>query len=173
MAVPLPGGAVIFVRPATSFEVDIAAANAARTLTGLIEGQEAAAVALDVLGDEFRQADFTTRSWLDAAAQRVALLELATFCAEKWDGVADEDGKPIEHPTREYLALLLRDSECALRIAAAIRARVHDEISEGNALAASPSGAAAADAATAPTVEGTQVPAPTDGADKTASVAPK
>ena len=173
-AIPLPyAGAVIFIRPATAFEVDIAAANAARVLAGLVEGEGAAALALDVLGDEFRRADFTTRGWIDAAAQRVALLELATLCSESWAGIVDGDGKPVQTPTRDYLALLLRDGECARRVAAAIHAKVHDEVAEGNASAASLNGAAGAAEATAPSAAGMAVPAPTGGEAPAASAAPK
>lgn len=149
-AVLLPGGAVVFVRPATSFEVDRAGNAAARMLAGLVEGQNAAATALNLLGDEFREADFTTRSWLDAAAQRIALLELATLCVERWEGIVGDDDRPIEKPNQETLALLLRDSECARRISNAVNARVHQEIAEGNASAASPDGAVKAADATAP-----------------------
>jgi hypothetical protein len=172
-AVPLPGGAIIHVRPATAFEVDLAAAGAGRMLAALVDGQDAAAAALEILGDEFRHADFTTKAWLEAAAQRLALLELATACCQRWEGIADETGALIERPERQHLALLLRDTECARRISEAIRTRVHDEVAEGNASAASPNGAAKAAEAIAPNAAAMTAPAPTDGADGTASAVPK
>jgi hypothetical protein len=172
-AVPLPGGAVIFIRPATAFEVDRAAIGAERMLAGLVEGQTAAASILDVLGDEFREADFTTRGWIAAAAQRIALLELAAICAERLDGVIDDNDRPITVPGKEVLVLLLRDAECGRRIATAINARVHEEVAEGNASAVSPDGAAKAAEDIAPAVAPMTPPAQAAASAPPESAAPK
>lgn len=150
-AVPLGGGAVAFVRAATAFEVDLAIAGTTKITAGLIEGEEAAALATDLLGEEFAGADFTTRTWIEAAAQRVALLELSMLCTSRWEGIVDENDAPVAAPTKEIMALLLRDNDIAARFNAAIRAKVHEEIAEGNASAASLSGGAAAASSSAPT----------------------
>lgn len=173
-AVPLQGGAVVFVRPATAFEADIAGVGAAKIMAGLVEGREAAAAALDILGDEFRETDFTSRPWIEAAAQRIALIELAALCCESWEGVADETGAPLTgHPSKEHLALLLRDTECGRRISGAIYARVHDEVAEGNGLAASPDGAAKAAEPTATNAAETISPVAAAPEAQTASAVPK
>jgi hypothetical protein len=147
----LGGGAVAFVRPATSFEYDLAIAGMATISAGLIRGEEAAVHATNILGEEFTGADFTTKVWIEAAAQRIVLLELALLCTESWDGVVDDSDAPIPVPTKETLALLLRDNETAMRFNATIKSKVHEEIAEGNASAASPNGAAAAAFNSAPT----------------------
>jgi hypothetical protein len=139
--VPLGGGAIASVRPATSFEVDLAIAGAGKLLFGLVQSQESASLAAEVLGEEFASADFTSKEWLDAAAQRIALLELANLCVESWTGVVDGDDNVIEKPSRQTLALVLRSNEAAMRIRAAIQSSVNVETSEGNALGASPNGA--------------------------------
>lgn len=173
VTIPLGEGEFVNIRPATSFEVDIAAASAAAVLAGLIESGEAAAEALDILGDEFRQADFTTRAWIEAAAQRLTLLELATVCCEGWAGQCGEDGKPIEKPDRGSMALLLRDSVASRKIAEVVNSRVHEEIKEGNGSAASPSGVARAAEATAPDAARKASDAPTAGAAPSADAVPK
>lgn len=173
VTVPLPGGAAILVRPATAFEIDMAMAGVARMLTGLIEGSEAAAAVITIIGGEFTEPEFASKAWRDAAAQRLALLELATMCTERLIGVADDNG-PIEgRPDKAQLAMLLRDNECAKRINQAISARVHDESAEGEGLPVSPNGAAKAGDPIAPSADATISRVPADDAATTASVVPK
>jgi hypothetical protein len=154
-AIPLGGNATLWVRPAEMFEQIEAEQNAVQLLAGLITGQDAAMRATAMLGRQFRDADFTDRAWAVAAQQCILLLELATLCATRWEGVLGDDDKPIEKPTREYLALLLRDCEAAKLVSAALHAKIHEEISEKNGSAASLNGGAGhpatADAATSST----------------------
>jgi hypothetical protein len=128
--VPLGGGAFAMVRPATTFETDLAIAKAGELLAGLIDSGESASAAVAILGDEFGNADFTTPVWVNNAAQRVALLELGMLCIESWSGVGDEDENSIEFPTRETLALLLRNSATARRVGDAINGQVNIETAE-------------------------------------------
>jgi hypothetical protein len=158
VAVPLGGGAVAMVRPATAFEYDLAVARAGKLLAGLIESQESATLALEGLGQEFAGADFTSEEWLNAAAQRTALLELATLCVTSWTGVVDETGAAIE-PSREILALVLRGNQAARAIRLAIEADVNVELAEGNASATSPNGGEVAALNSALTVEQSAQPA--------------
>lgn len=170
--VPLGGGAVLFVRPATAFEVDAAYAAAFKLAAGLIEGEAAAETASAILGEEFQRADFTQHGWIDAMAKRIATLELAVLCNDGWLGVADEDGKPIETPTREWLALLLRDREVAVRVDAAINARVHEEIAEKKGSATLPNGGVAVVDPTAPGAGASGANAPTGDTATTGNDAP-
>jgi len=151
-AVPLGGGAIAYIRPATSFECDLAVTGATKILAGLTAGAEAAEAAVQLLGEEFMGADFTQGPWIDVAAQRIALLELATLCCARWEGVCAEDGTAIEVPTREWLALVLREPTISVLIRAAVHARVNEERAEKNGSAALPNGGAAAVEASAPVV---------------------
>lgn len=164
-AVPviLGGGAVAFVRPATAFEIDLALAGTEKLVAGLVEGEESAMLATSLLGEEFQSADFTTRRWIDAASQRIALLELANLCTQSWNGIADDAGEPISSPTRETLAILLRDNEIAMRFNKAIKSKVHEEIAEGEELPVSQDGGAGIQDGAQPAVP-TATPAPSGAA---------
>lgn len=152
-AVPLGGGAVLMVRPATSFEVSRSHAAVTRIVAGLIAGADAAETCAAALGEEFRKADFSDPVWIEAATDRLVGIELALLCNDGWTGVMrdtgrrDADDKPIVEPvagepTRELLALLLRDAVVAARVRSAIEAEIHEAQAEGNGSPASPSGAA-------------------------------
>lgn len=141
-AIALGGGATLWVRPAEMFEQIEAEQNAIQLLAGLITGQDAAMRATAMLGRQFRDADFTDRAWSMAAQQCILLLELATLCATRWEGVLGDDDKPIAKPTREYLALLLRDCGAAKLVSEALHAKIHEETSEKNGSAALPNGGA-------------------------------
>lgn len=147
--VMLGSGAAIMIRPATAFEVSQARETVTRLMIGLIAGEDAAAACSAALGEEFAGANFADPAWRDAAASRLALLELTWLCQAGWSGVVDQDGAEIEQPTREHIALLLRDAVIAARIDQAVQAPIHREYAEGNGSAASPSGAAAKAAGTA------------------------
>jgi hypothetical protein len=144
ITVKLAGDAAVTVRPATAFEFDLAVARAGKLLAGLVQSRESAANAVDLLGAEFDEADFTSEGWLHAAAQRLMLIDLATQCVSGWTGIIDEAEQPIEKPTRATLALLLRSAITANLVEAAVRREVNKEIQEKNASAASPTGGAAA-----------------------------
>lgn len=148
VAVPLGGDALAMIRPATSIEVDRAAAVVRAQLAGLIAAEDAAALVAAALGEDFCGADFTDPKWQAAAAQQLALVELAALCIETWTGVA-VDGVAVA-PSRETVALLLRDPVTSQRVKVAIETRVHREIAEGEGLPASPSGAAEAGETIAP-----------------------
>lgn len=153
VAVPLGGDAVAMVRPASALQYDLAWASARRRLAGLVESQDAAADVLRALGENFAGADFTTAEFVEAAAQRLALLELAVTCVESWTGVADAERVAIETPMREWLALLLRDVGIAQRINAAVNAQVHLEAIEKKESGTSPNGAGEVAENTAPDAE--------------------
>lgn len=127
--VPLGGDAVAMIRPATSIEVDRAAAVVQAQLAGLIAAEDAAALIAAALGEDFYGADFTDPKWQAAAAQQLALVELAALCVENWTGIA-VDGIAVE-PSRETVALLLRDPTTSQRVKMAIETRIHREIAEG------------------------------------------
>ena len=149
IVIKLADGVTVTARAATAFEADLAVARTGKVLAGLIQGRDSAALAVDLLGQEFTGADFTAPGWLDAAARRIVLIDLAVTCVSAWSGIVDGAGNAIEKPTRSTLALLLRSAATAQIIEEAIRSEVNKEVAEGNGLAASPSGAAAADENTA------------------------
>jgi hypothetical protein len=159
------------VRPATSFEVDRASYAVNRILTGLVAGEDAAMMAALVLGPEFQAPDFTKEEWRQAAAQRFALLDLAVECIEGWEGIVGDDEQPLS-PSREAVALLLRDAEISARIRMVINSSVHAELEEKNALAASPNGGAATDENTARLVVSPATAAPSADSQRAASDAP-
>jgi hypothetical protein len=142
--VNLAGGATVAVRPATTFEFDLAVARAGKLLAGLIQSHESAASALDYLGSDFIDADFTAPEWLEAAAKRIILIDLAVACVVSWSGFVDDGGRIIESPSRPMLALLLRSASSSRPIENAIRADINVEFDEKNALGASPTGEAPA-----------------------------
>jgi hypothetical protein len=131
IAVPLGGGAVWRLRPASAFEAHRAGAAAGIMLAGLIESEDAAALAIAALGEQYEGADFQQAEWKSAAARDLALIELAVICSEGWDGVAI--GKQPIEPTRQNIALLLRDVHVNDKVYKALNAGIHEEIAEGNA----------------------------------------
>ena len=160
VSVKLAGGAVVTVRPATMFEMDMAVAATGKMLRGLIQSSESAGLAADLLGIEFSGADFTAPEWIDAAAKRIILIELATTCVTEWSGFVDDGGRIIERPSRAMLALLLRSPAAASHIEAAMRTEVNAEYDEKNGSAASPNGGAAAEESIAPNAGEAMSPAP-------------
>lgn len=173
--VPLGGGGVIHLRAATAFDVDVALAEAHQVAAGLVAGEDAAERAAAFLGEAFHGADFTRKPWIEAAAQRIALIELATLCNNGWRGVAleSEGGALVEvpAPTKETLALLLRDVEVSNRFRAVIYSKVNLELAEGNGLPVSPSGGAGTDGNSAGDAGPSAPPVPTGGGATTASAA--
>jgi len=169
--VPLGSGASMQVRPATSFEVDMVRAESRISVLGLAALQEGAAEAAAILGEDFRDADFTRPAWIEAASRRLSLVRLAVLCSDDWIGVVDAAGAPLPLDAAA-VAVLLRDPQIAAKVEGAIEANVHLEWSEKNASAASPNGAAAAGEPTAPNVPAPASPAPTGFADEAASAAP-
>lgn len=154
--VPLGGGAIWKVRPATSFEVTLASAAAQRIASGLAEGEDAVERAATLLGDEFRGGDFTNADWVTALVERLVLAELALVCSQQWTGV---NVRVNDTSTRELtldrggIAMVLRDPKISHMISAAINSKVHIERSDEKKLEASPDGGARTDEATAPIAE--------------------
>lgn len=171
--IALGAGASVSVRAATMFEMDLAVAKASKMLAGLIAARESATIAADFLGVEFDGADFNEPEWVEAAAKRIILIELAVACVTGWTGFADEAGNPIEKPSRATLALLLRSPDAARRIEAALRADINVELDEKNGSAASLTGEAAADATIAQSADEPTSPAPTASLDQPVDIAPK
>lgn len=146
--VPLKGGAAIILRPAESFQVEFAKQRVAKLLAGLLDAEDSASMAMMILGDEFEHANFHEAAWVEAAARRLSLLELATMCVVSWSGFIGEDDEPLEL-SQQNIALVLRDPTTAETLERALNAGVHEELAEKNELAALPSGGAAMDDSTA------------------------
>lgn len=153
--VPLGGGAIWKLRPATSFELTLATAGAQRVGAGLAVGEDAAATAAALLGEEFRDCDFTNKDWVTALVDRLILAELALVCSSGWDGIVDVDGRPLELD-RGSVALVLRDPRIAQLASAAINSVVHIERADEKKLQASPPGEAKTEEATAQTADETK-----------------
>ena len=123
----LGGGAVFRVRPATSTDVDYAAARAQRDLAGFAAGSDAADALESVLGDGFSVGALKTADGIAAATIRMSEVYLVDRCHDGWTGVATEDGEPIPHPDVATIALLLADPVHRQRIMHVINAGVHEE----------------------------------------------
>jgi hypothetical protein len=148
--VPLGGGAIWRLRPATSFEVTLAAAAASRVGAGLAVGEDAVEAAAALLGDEFRGGDFTNKDWVAALVDRLVLAELALKCSAGWDGVCDTSKAPLV-VDRGSVAMVLRDPRISRLVSAAVNSRVHIESADEKKSPASPSGGAKTDANTVQT----------------------
>jgi hypothetical protein len=155
----LGSGGIIYVRPADTVEHYRAVASINNLVAGLSDGQSAAASIEAILGKSFANADFSDPGWIAAIAERLVLIKLTVLCAEKWTGVFTKDGRPAEL-NEASIAALLRDQTIARRVNLAITAPIHAEQVEGNGSAASPSGGAAADQATAVPAAPPDRPAP-------------
>jgi hypothetical protein len=174
--VPIGGGAVLHLRPATSFDTERAAAAASILLAGLVEGHAAAMVVSAALGEEFQNADFTRPEWRNAASRLLVEIELAVLCCERVEGkIVDDDESVIDTApglTPALASLLMRDSVIRAKISDAVEARVHTEVLEKKESERSPPGAAAAGYPTAPTAGAGTSPAAAASGERTANVAP-
>lgn len=127
--VPLGGGAIWRLRPATSFEVTLATVAANKVGVGLAVGEDAVERAGELLGDEFDGGDFTNQTWVSALVERLVTAELAFVCSEGWSGVGDEDGNELP-VSRGTIAMLLRDPKISRLVSTAINASVHIEVTD-------------------------------------------
>jgi hypothetical protein len=150
---PVPiGNGFIVVHAASSFMIRLAQQRVTRKLAALIDAEDGAALAASALGEEFRQADFSDSAWIQAAAQTLSLLDLATQCIVSWSGPVDQNDVPLElNPAN--IAIVLRDHGIAEKVESAINIGVHQELAEKNELAALPRGEAEMDGSTAPAAE--------------------
>ena len=152
--VRLRGGAMVDVVPATTAVHHAAAVAVERTLAALRRGEEAAATAgLDgpaILADD---------DLASGLAHHLLAVELGVRCITGWSGVGDEDGEPVA-PGRDAILALCREPAMARAILDAALAPLHGRRDEGNASAASPSGAGGAAEATAEAAGTPESPAP-------------
>jgi len=152
--VRLPGGAMVAVVPATTAEHHASAVAVERTLAALRRGEEAAATAgLDgptVLADD---------DLASGLAHHLLAVEIGVRCIKGWTGIGDEDGVPVT-PGRDAILALCREPAMARAILDAALAPLHGRRDEGNASAASPSGAGEAAEATAEAAGTPESPAP-------------
>jgi hypothetical protein len=157
--VKLGGDAIIRVRPAIQADVELAGARAQRVLLGLVQGSEAGMAMATVLGEGFDISALADDAKISAAGVRLASIYLVMVCHDGWSGIADEDGNLIEKPDEFSVALLLEDSVCYAKVMAVINQAIHEETSEKNVSAASPSGGAGIRAG-AETAAAVAIPAP-------------
>lgn len=146
--VVLGASAVIWVRPATAFDVSLASQRARNVVAGLAAGQDAATQAALILGEDFAGADFTQSDWAEAVVERLIVTELASQCCTSWEGIVDESDEPVPLD-KAALCLLMREAQYSKRISDAMNARLHVETTEEKKLQASPDGGAKADGPTA------------------------
>lgn len=167
--VMLAEGAVVWVRPATSLEVEVASTRARDIVFGLAAGAAAAMSAAELLGEEFEVVDFKDKHWAEAVVSRLITVELAVVCCEKWTGLVDSLGAELPL-SRGALTLLMQDPKYSEMICTAINSVVHQEYVEQKKSQASPSGGAKGDASTAATAAQPTAPAPEASASKASSV---
>lgn len=162
IAIPLGGGAVWRVRPATSFEVTLAQIRAGELTGRMAESQDAVERLEQALGDEFDVPNFAEKAWTAAAADRLVLLELLTICSEGWSGVELTEGDSVtelQH-NKTSIAMLLREPKFAGLAAAAVYSPIHIEVADEKKSQASPTGGAATEEATAPIADAAKSAAP-------------
>ena len=168
---PLGAGAAARVRPATALDVDRASAFVGNLVkSGVALGDDGFELLALALGESGKALEITEVNIADCSL-RLSTAKLSELCTESWSGVCDENGEPLP-VTIATMLLLQADPMLRARFAAIVNAGIHEEVAEKNALAASPTGAAAADEATAPDAAKPASPAPPDCAAPAASSAP-
>lgn len=149
--VPLGGGAVIRIEPATYLASEAAVSAARRDLAGLMAGSEGLSLLAQVFGPErFSVEALQKPGGLAAATVFLSEIYLVMECQRGWSGVLDESRHPIPEPTPEWIALLLNDPILNGRVMTAVNAGLHEESSEKNGSAASPGGGAGKEPGSAP-----------------------
>lgn len=171
--VALEQDAWIEVRPCTAIEFYAARERAQPLIAAFLLGSRSRDEIVAVLGAEFGEPGAEDDPALAAAAlERLALIEIVTQCASAWHGIGDADGQPAEL-NRVNIARLLRMPSYAQAISVAVNRPIYERRAEGNAFAASPSGAAAADKITAPNADHSAPIVPPDAGDRAESTATK
>jgi hypothetical protein len=148
--VEIGGDVALMLRPATYPESIEAAERMLPLIAGLRDGSDAAVALAGLLGDEFAGAVWGDAA-LNAAAHKLALIELVVLCCEGIEGqLVGEDDKPIamtlgegEAIDKATAALLLRDPMIGRVLRAVIEGPLHEAIAEKKGSAPSPGGAAA------------------------------
>ena len=145
ITVALGGGASMTVRRASDPVYTAAQIAATRTIEAIRAGEEAMADAgLDA-------AALTVDSDLaEGLRQSLFAVEIGVRCIVGWEGIGDEDGRPVE-PDRTTVLMLLRDPAIARKLLAAACASIHARRDEGNGSATSPNGAGGVAGGTAAT----------------------
>ena len=146
---PLRGGAVWHLRPATSIDEEVAAVRAGRMLAGLVAGSEAAAALREVFGDALDLGEIDAEG-LVAVTGLLTDVHLATICSAGWEGIEDADGMPVPEPSQEWVAMILTDGTVRRRVRARLYAALHEEVEEKKGSPLSPDGAAPAAVEPAP-----------------------
>lgn len=160
--VPLGGGAVIHVRPATSADYFLVKTRVVQLAAGLKDGDHAAEQVGLILGEEIARGNVADPQWISAVIDRLILVELTVICAASWERVVEKVGDELVPLSIDEatIALLLRDASIAGKVQAVVMGAVHAEAVEGKGSAASRNGAAAAAETTAPTAGQPASPAP-------------
>lgn len=165
--VTLAPGSWVEVRPCTALQSYEARERARPLIAGLLLGRRSEDEIAAILGAEFGEVRGTDDpAFAAAASERLALIEIVAMCAVRWEGIGNADGSPAEI-NRANVARLLRVPAWANQISEAVNRPLYERRVEGNASAASPSGAAAAADSGAPIVSLPESDAPM--ADETAT----
>jgi hypothetical protein len=106
--VELPHGAKLYLRRLTR-EIEFAArARCIELAERLVAGDIAVVKELGPLDPIFREIQKTCQ-WSDRELAALFPAELLILTSIKWEGIADDDGRTIEVPTRSDAVRLLRD----------------------------------------------------------------
>jgi hypothetical protein len=130
----LSEGVEVEVRPATSYELEMATQTIRRlyqTAGGPADFAAAYGLPLEIGAIE---------DWATGFSEVVLNVELGMQCIRAWRGIGTADGAPAEI-TRPNLTLLLLQPDYLRRIATALTSDLHLWSAEGNASPPSPSGA--------------------------------
>ena len=154
--VELAPGAVVFVRPATSYDFEAAKQAFAKAAKA---AADTAALA-SLYGLPFAASAQESADAVAGLNQTIFWTEVAKLCIDRWEGIADGDGQPLP-VEREAIALLMTEQSWHLALVAAMAAGVHEVRAEGNASAVSRPGEPEAATDIAPIAPTTGSPAPT------------
>jgi hypothetical protein len=141
--VEIGGGVALLLRAATYGEAMEAAERIQPLIVGLRDGSDAAIELGDLLGEEFAGAVWSEAA-LNAAAHKLALVELIVLCCEGIEGeLIGTDDVPIDKIDSAIAALLVRDSVISRSLRAVIEGPLHEVLAEKKESGPSPNGVAA------------------------------
>ena len=136
--VPLPGGAVLALKPATSVEVETARVRLRRAITDYRAGRQFS----EDYGLQTAPSALDETKLLGLGGV-IFVTELVIECAISWDKVWDSTGAPAELNRANVFELLSQDSILDA-VRAPLEEPLHKVVTEGNGFASSPNGASAA-----------------------------
>ena len=153
--VELAPGAIVYLRPATSYDFEAAKQAFAKASKAASD----TATLASIYGLPFAATAQESADAVSGLNQTIFWTEVAALCIDRWEGIAGEDGQDLA-VDRPSIALLMTEQSWHLALVAAMASGLHEVRTEGNVSAASRPGEPQAATNTAPTAPETGSPAP-------------